>query len=259
MAEEIFPAGTPLEFGTAPFPYLRIPGREAVDAIARLGVMHQDRTPVIWGDDAEAARLFELFNDNAAEPTQPSVALAKAAAATGTALHDAHRAEVRKSIQAYCARLGKPDPFADVDAEDESPPRGAWPEFVERHEQPISLIDHRTRDYKAEVLVGLVPTAKPWEIPAYLAFGNWNDCPPPEVHVAYAREWFDRFGARIVLNSPDTIEYVVERPVSDRETAIDLALAHCSYCGDIVYQGVGTIEALAAHLIGARYWYFWWD
>lgn len=259
MAEEIFPAGTPLEFGTAPFPFLRIPGREAVAAIERLGVTHQDRTPVIWGDETEAARLFELFNDSTIETPEPEAILAKAGGANGAALQDAHREQVRRSVKAYYERLGKPDPFADAEAQYDAPPRGPWPEYVERHEQPISLIDHRTRDLKTEILVGLMPTARPWEIPAYLAFGNWNDCPPPEVHVAFAREWFERFGARIVVNSPDTIEFVVERPVSDRDTALELALTQCGYCGDIVHQGVGTIEALAANLLGARYWYFWWD
>ncbi len=259
MADEIFPAGTPLDFGTAPFPFLRVPGREAMNAVERLGPLHQDRTPVIWGDATEAARLFELHNDASYETPAPEDIIAKAASASGEALHAAHRAQVRASIKAYYARLGKADPYETADAAAEAPPRGPWPEYVEHHDQPISLLDYQTRDVKQEVLIGLMPTAKAWEIPAYLAFGNWNDCPPPEVHVAYAREWFDRFGARIVVNSPDTIEFAVDRPVADRQAALELALAHCSYCGDIVYQGVGTIDALAANLLGARYWYFWWD
>ncbi|WP_414650247.1 DUF4253 domain-containing protein, partial [Duganella sp.] len=31
------------------------------------------------------------------------------------------------------------------------------------------------------------------------------------------------------------------------------------YCADIVDQGTESIEALAATLLNARVWYFWWD
>jgi len=32
-----------------------------------------------------------------------------------------------------------------------------------------------------------------------------------------------------------------------------------SYCPDIIDQGVGTLEALAADLMAGHWWYFWWD
>ena len=38
-----------------------------------------------------------------------------------------------------------------------------------------------------------------------------------------------------------------------------LALEHFLYCTDIVNQGYGTVEALAAVLLKSKYWHFWWD
>jgi hypothetical protein len=38
-----------------------------------------------------------------------------------------------------------------------------------------------------------------------------------------------------------------------------LAKEQYAYCADIVEQGVGTIEALAATLLNGHIWFFWWD
>jgi hypothetical protein len=38
-----------------------------------------------------------------------------------------------------------------------------------------------------------------------------------------------------------------------------LAQAQYVYCPDIVDQGVESIEALAATLLGDPRWFFWWD
>ncbi|MEO1207265.1 MAG: DUF4253 domain-containing protein [Pseudomonadota bacterium] len=258
--DEIFPAGTALDFGTAPYPFMRVPGRSAIDAVHHLSITHQDQTPVIWGDDEEATRLFEVFNDPGHELPSPSDVIQKATSRSAATLSAVYKEQIRESVAAFYRRLGKPNPYDEASREtDPGPPRGTWPEHIQPHEQLVSLLDHRTKDFKKEVLIGLLPTSKRWAIAAYLGFGNWNSCPPPEVHVAHAREWFESYGAKPVLNSADTIEFFVERPIEDRNTALEMALVHHEYCSDIVDQGVGTIDALAAHIYGAQYWYFWWD
>jgi hypothetical protein len=77
--------------------------------------------------------------------------------------------------------------------------------------------------------------------------------------VAIAREWGERYGARLIANTSDVIEFEVERPISSRDEALAVAELQYRYCSDIVLQGTGTIEALAASLVGAKYWFFWWD
>jgi Domain of unknown function (DUF4253) len=44
-----------------------------------------------------------------------------------------------------------------------------------------------------------------------------------------------------------------------RKDALDLAREQYIYCSDIVSQGTGTLEALAAGLLGGTAWFFWWD
>lgn len=111
----------------------------------------------------------------------------------------------------------------------------------------------------AEVLIGLIPTPRSYEVPAYLRFGGWNECPPPEIHVALARQWNERFGARLVVNTSDVMEFELERPVATIEEARELVPVLYSYCNDIIDQGVGSREALARTLHRGRFWYFWWD
>jgi hypothetical protein len=57
----------------------------------------------------------------------------------------------------------------------------------------------------------------------------------------------------------DVVEYRVARPVGAQEQAMELALEQFAYCPDIVLQGTETLERLAAEILGARRWFFWWD
>jgi hypothetical protein len=51
----------------------------------------------------------------------------------------------------------------------------------------------------------------------------------------------------------------VANPPTTKEDALKLAEEQFVYCEDIVTQGTETIENLAAGLINAKKWYFWWD
>ena len=112
---------------------------------------------------------------------------------------------------------------------------------------------------RPHVFIARIPALNSWQIPAYLRYGNWNDCPDADVHVALARWWNKRFGAEIIAVTADTIEFDVANPPRDRETALALAREHYLYCADIVDQGCGTVSTLAATILNGRYWYFWWD
>jgi hypothetical protein len=136
---------------------------------------------------------------------------------------------------------------------------GPWPGDVSPLEGftiPRELMSDRPL---REVYIGAVPTPHSWEVPAYLGFGGWNDCPSACEHVAMLKYWFSRYGAEVVGVSNDTIECAVSRPPTSRDEALTLAFEQFVYCGDIVIQGVGTVENLAASLLGGQIWYFWWD
>lgn len=252
MDLDIKPAGTPLSFGAVPFPFVLVPGAGALAALRQLSASFQDKSPVIWGNEEDAARLFELYEDD----HQPSAkaSLAQIAGTTGAALLETYKAEVAARLVSYYEKRGQP-----VMELQHELPRGDWPETAAPHNVPLSLFDLNTEKPKVTVFIGLIPTSRAFEVPAHHKFGLWNDCPPPAVHTALARDWADKYGARLIINGPDVIEYEVDRPILDRDEALQMALLHGAYCEDIITQGAGTVEALAATLLGARFWYFWWD
>jgi hypothetical protein len=109
------------------------------------------------------------------------------------------------------------------------------------------------------VLLGKIPTPHACQTPAYLKFGGWNECPEASVHVAAWRKWQDEYGAKILCVSGDIIEATVARPPVEKSECYKLAREQFVYCNDIVGQGVGSIDALAATLRDGKSWYFWWD
>lgn len=136
----------------------------------------------------------------------------------------------------------------------------AWPRNAPGpHPTPRLQFDAVTQQLLPVLHVGLIELSDPCELFARLGWGGWNDCPPPAVHVALHRHWRERFGAEPVALSGDTVECTVARPPQAQDAALALAREHQGYCPDAVEQGSGTTGRLAATLLAAPCWYFWWD
>lgn len=214
--------------------------------------------PVLLSNDAQMARLLEEGVEDA-----PPVAgiLAKAAEIRDEA------AALRILEAPYDAYRTPGEPFVEAEV------LGTWP----AHERPntefqtlrsggtrlrrtgqgfLDRLLHRTPPGHR---FGLIPAAHPWEIFAWLNFGDWNDCPAAHAHVALHRLWHERWGAEPVILAHDTLECRVLNPPETREDAMALAELQYRYCSDIVSQGVGTVAELAATLRRGTVWYFWWD
>jgi hypothetical protein len=146
------------------------------------------------------------------------------------------------------------------------------PEFVESLRKPSAwnafgggeadfcvVREILSRKFHPWVLLAKIPTAQPYEVPAYLRLGGWNECPDAAAHVAHWQRWQNKYGAEILCVSGDVIEATVAHPPTEKEECYMLAQEQFYYCQDIVTQGVETIDALAATLRGGKSWYFWWD
>ncbi len=84
----------------------------------------------------------------------------------------------------------------------------------------------------------------------------------PADHVRLQRRWAKRYGAELMHVQDDAVaQFWVTDPPREREGALRLAAEHFEYCPDRVFQSTNaeTLEALAAQLLGAPVWYFWWD
>ena len=107
------------------------------------------------------------------------------------------------------------------------------------------------------VILAKIPVKNPWEIFAYLPFGNWNDCPDTPELMAVSKYWFEQYGAVPGVMSHDELELLLPAPI-DKEKAMDLAVEMYGFCPDMD-QNFDEIGALADSLWQSTVWYFWWD
>ena len=110
------------------------------------------------------------------------------------------------------------------------------------------------------LILAKIPVKNPWEIFAYLPFGNWNECPDTPELMAAAKYWFEQYGAVPAAMSRDELEFLLPAPVL-KEKAMDVAVELYGFCPDVIDQGPedATVGALADVLRQSTVWYLWWD
>lgn len=218
-----------------PFRVLEVSGSEAVVKLAELEA-EGEGFPVILGNAENLNRVTELFESN----TVP----------VETLIDTARRID---PANWFVERQASDPEYYEIQ-EDQ------WPE--EDPEAGAGLSSHRdvlTGEYFPKVNIAIIPAPESWMIPCYLGIGGWNECPDASEHAALFKYWGEKFGATVVCIADDVIEMKVTRPPTTRAAALELAREQYLYCADIVDQGTETIEALAATLLNAEVWFFWWD
>jgi len=134
------------------------------------------------------------------------------------------------------------------------PPRTSFQKYS--FAAPTDLL---SKTFLPEVNIALPPTALPWEIPAYLKYGDWNGCPAPEIHVALFKRWHELHGAEVFAMVRDVVELHIRKPPISPSDAMSIAQEQYLFCPDIVLQGTDTIEGLSKEIINTDGWFFWWD
>jgi Domain of unknown function (DUF4253) len=210
--------------------------------------------PVVVGDIDGILEPFAAHPFATRRPVQETLAAANAIRFP-EGLFKMRRDEKAAALE----MLRKLDPSSDSEDDDHEPPLGEWPAATPQSPGLSAACDVQTGRPLAKVHIVLVPTADPTTVPAHLQWGNFNDCPAPEYHVAALRHWRDRYGAELVGLDRDTLNLRVARRPTARDEAIDLARLQYVYCNDIVDQGLDDLSALAAALMADDWWFFWWD
>jgi hypothetical protein len=119
---------------------------------------------------------------------------------------------------------------------------------------------HTTSECKGKpIAMTLVRLKKSYELPAYLNFGGWNDCPEPALQVAVLREWREKYNAIPICMTGDVLEFMLSKPPQTQEQAMQLAAEQWIFCDDIVGQGTQSVQSLAISLWQSKTWFFWWD
>lgn len=180
-----------------PFPVVSVSGDRVEAELIRLRQNCEETgvVPVIVGDRESAARLVELFD----EPFDYDAELLAAANFSPEAWFSERREKEEGCILAQ----------SDI------PPDGTAPMTQ------LTVGYNYFSGPRSEVFIATLPTDDTTAIPVLLRFGDWNACPASHVHMALARYWGERFGARIATITSDIVEFTVERPPTDDAQALD--------------------------------------
>jgi hypothetical protein len=107
--------------------------------------------------------------------------------------------------------------------------------------------------------LGLIPAARPADV---LPLAGWIPSDWPGLMLptaAVLRSWEARFGARLLTIDPSRIQLLAERPPRTAAAAERLAAEHFAFCDECGGQGLRYVSAIAASLVRAPVWTFWWD
>lgn len=237
IGKEINPnksSGTKIQL---PYKYIVAPGKDALNTSLKLRQDYKGKiTPVIIGSYDDAKNLSEALKNN----------------------NELSKNIIKNSLY-YSAETLKQSRLKEDKAFYSSVNPGKWPKVKTPIKRITSNTDILSGEYLKEVYIVLVPTGNSYEVPAYLKFGGWNDCPSPEEQVGILRYWYKKYGAQVISITSDVVECTVDNPPNSKEEALNLAKEQFYYCSDIVFQGANDISTLAATLYKSKYWYFWWD
>ena len=114
--------------------------------------------------------------------------------------------------------------------------------------------------------LGLVAAGRPADVPAAAGWTGFGVDSPGSADArclevsAVLRSWETRFGARpLRIGSDMILRVLVERPPSTFEAAIRVAAEHLAFGDEYGRYSGQPISELAADLVGAPVWHFWWD
>jgi hypothetical protein len=207
-------------------------------------------TPVILGTDQSFELLMEHLGDLSEEPPASTQAL----------IAQANNIDCQNWLAERLERFVCPT--------------GEWPSAIkvglvaepdlfELQDLPLAINnwdqDHHKMTLGESVYIGLLPTAKSYEIPILLRFGGQGNCPISPEHCAMLKRWSEIYGASLMAIEPSVIECFVEEPPMTKEQALKAAREHYGYCSDRVEQAEGELAPYAYELLNSGLWSFWWD
>lgn len=247
------------------FPLVQVPGKYAVEAWEYLA-LDKTQTPVVIGSTESLLYISDGMEFGEQESVEEI--LGKAA----TLMFPKGLKELKQKQFQELAESMKDNPnfkemFPDLEGEvsltiEESDILSDWPSgraSKGSSKMPSVAIDWSNEKPFDKVVIALIPTSDWTEVPAYMKFGGYNDCPASEWHVAALRHWRDLYGVQLVGVSHDTLDLRIARRPETREEAAAQAIAIYNYCPDVVDQGSGSVSELARDILNQNWWYLWWD
>lgn len=249
---------TRIEWPGFPSGYLSLQadGAKAIDLWERLRSLtdHTGFWPLVVGEEEHLMALKE----NCEMELSAALEGSKGTAVSRHSVHDLINNGETLDLKAWLAGRGADDPKC------ENVEEGTWPVDLPRLAGRTLALTHRY-DLTAQVerplsrvLFLLLPLTVSWHVPAYLRLGGWNQCPQTETHIAIAKSWYQKYGAELIAATNNIVEMRINSPPKTKDESMKVAREQFIYCGDLIFRKYGTLSSLAAHLLDAPIWSFWW-
>lgn len=99
-----------------------------------------------------------------------------------------------------------------------------------------------------------VPVDAPWRIFERIPFGGFGCCPENGVHMAFARRWYERYGAAPAVISDCGIQYLLPAPVGGDARLNGELVNYCPSLTEYIHP-----KRFAEQFGPVRVWFFFWD
>lgn len=109
--------------------------------------------------------------------------------------------------------------------------------------------------------IGLIAAVRPADVLPVIGWEGVTNRGPEFLLplAAVLRSWEERFGACLIDVGFAEIRLLVERPPRTLEAATRIAAEHYVLCDECAGEGLRDISRIAASLVNAPIWAFWWD
>ena len=104
-------------------------------------------------------------------------------------------------------------------------------------------------------VLALIPASHSYETLAWLPIGGFNWCPTPEYQVAFAKYFFETYGADVMSVRPDQVEFYLNNSLLNQREVIEAA-RELTIMDNDKYQ---DMEINPGMVYGKQWLYMWWD
>lgn len=99
-----------------------------------------------------------------------------------------------------------------------------------------------------------IPVAEPWRIFEKVPFGGFGCCPDNGVHMAFARHWYERFGAVPAIISDCSLQYLLPETAAASVSLNDQLVNYCPALTEYIHP-----KAFGEQFSQVLVWFFFWD
>lgn len=99
-----------------------------------------------------------------------------------------------------------------------------------------------------------VPVNEPWRVFERIPFGGFGCCPENGVHMAFAKHWFEKYGAVPALISDCSVQYLLSESAAADDALNSELIQYCPSLTEYLHP-----KTFAAQFAPVKVWFFFWD